>query len=135
MELDPRPSGSTTPDPLEGKLDPAVMEQLLNLDDGALGLVKEMLGLFREDIPGRFKAMEAVMAPGEWTEVADLAHAIKGAAGTMGTLRLRAVAAELEGGARQGAFSTDPALLFAQMKEAYTEALEALGQYIALREP
>ncbi len=134
MELDLRPSGSPAPDPFEGKLDPAVMDQLLNLDDGAVGLVKEMYGLFREDIPGRFKAMEAVLDTADRTDLADLAHAIKGAAGTMGTLRLRATAAEMEGSARQGAFATEPAVLFVRMQAAYAEALEALSQYIALRE-
>jgi len=134
MESKLRPSGGRAPDPFEGKLDPAVMDQLLNLDDGAVGLVKEMVGLFQEDIPGRFQAMEALLVSGDRSDLADLAHAIKGAAGTMGTLRLRAVAAELEGSARQNAFKTEPALLLEKMKEAYAEALEALGQFIALRE-
>ncbi len=123
-----------TPDLPGGTLDLAVMDQLLNLDDGELGLLKEMLGLFQEDIPDRIKAIEAVLASRDLADLADLAHAIKGAAGTMGAARMRAVAADLEAGARLGTFTVPPEQLLVQLKETYAEALAALGAFIAQRE-
>jgi HPt (histidine-containing phosphotransfer) domain-containing protein len=110
------------------------MDQLLNLDDGAVGLLKEMYGLFREDTPDRIKAIEMLLGSGDPSDLGDLAHAIKGAAGTMGAVRLRAVAAELEGGARKADFPVAPVLLLEQLKEAYAESLKALDAFIAERE-
>jgi HPt (histidine-containing phosphotransfer) domain-containing protein len=122
------------PDPFEGTLDLSVMDQLLNLDVGAVGLLKEMYGLFREDTPDRIKAIEMLLGSGDPSDLGDLAHAIKGAAGTMGAVRLRAVAAELEGGARKADFPVAPVLLLEQLKEAYAESLKALDAFIAERE-
>ena len=115
-------------------LDLSVMDQLLNLDDGEMGLLKEMLGLFQADTPDRIRAIEATLASGDLADMADVAHAIKGAAGTMGAPRLRAVAAELEGSGRKGRFEGDPATLLAQLKQAYAEALVALEGFIRQRE-
>jgi HPt (histidine-containing phosphotransfer) domain-containing protein len=129
--MDPNPD----PQELFGEnLDLSVMDQLLNLDDGALGLLKEMLGLFKTDTPDRIRAIEATLASGDLADMADVAHAIKGAAGTMGAPRLRAIAAELEGAGRKGSFGIDSALLLEQLKETYADAVAALEGFIALRE-
>jgi len=129
--MDPNPD----PQELFGEnLDLSVMDQLLNLDDGALGLLKEMLGLFKTDTPDRIRAIEATLASGDLADMADVAHAIKGAAGTMGAPRLRAIAAELEGAGRKGGFSIDSALLLEQLKETYADAVVALEGFIAERE-
>ena len=121
-------------EPLGENLDLSVMDQLLNLDDGELGLLKEMLGLFKTDTPDRIRAIEATLASEELDDAADVAHAIKGAAGTMGAPRLRAIAAELEAGGRKGSFSIDPGLLLEQLKETYADAVLALETFIAERE-
>jgi two-component system sensor histidine kinase TorS len=115
-------------------LDLSVMDQLLNLDDGELGLLKEMLDLFKADTPDRIRAIEATLASADLADMADVAHSIKGAAGTMGAPRLRAVAAELEGAGRKGSFAVDPALLLEQLKETYADAVVALEAFIAQRE-
>ena len=129
--MDPNPDPQ---EPFGENLDLSVMEQLLNLDDGALGLLKEMLGLFKTDTPDRIRAIEATLASGDLADMADVAHAIKGAAGTMGAPRLRAIAAELEGAGRKGSFGIDSALLLEQLKETYADAVAALEGFIALRE-
>jgi len=129
--MDPNPDPQ---EPFGENLDLSVMDQLLNLDDGALGLLKEMLGLFKTDTPDRIRAIEATLASGDLADMADVAHAIKGAAGTMGAPRLRAIAAELEGAGRKGAFGIDSALLLEQLKETYADAVAALEGFIARRE-
>jgi len=128
------PSSAQPMDSADSILDLNVMDQLLGLDDGELGLLKEMVGLFVDDTPGRIHAIEATLASGDLSDLADVAHAIKGAAGTMGVPKLRAVAAELEAGGRKGQFGTDPGLLIEHLKETYTDGLAALNAFIAQRE-
>jgi HPt (histidine-containing phosphotransfer) domain-containing protein len=128
------PTGSAAPEPFGGNLDLKVMDQLLDLDDGAVGLLKEMFGLFQQDTPERMQGIEALLPSGDGSAMADLAHAIKGAAGTMGVHRLRTLAAEFEGSARKNAFTTPPESLVAQMKVAYADALVALEAFIASKE-
>jgi len=107
------------------------MEQLLSLDDGQLGLLEEMLVLFKEDTPGRIQALEQALLDGEMAEMADVAHAVKGSAGTMGVPRVRAIAAQLEAAGRIGTSSAPPAELVARLKVAYDEALVALDGFVA----
>lgn len=112
-------------------LDATILAQLRDLDDGALGLVQEMLRLFCEDTPERLEALEAACAQNDGTALAETAHAIKGAAGTMGASRVRALAAALEAAGRSG--SPLPGSLSGQLqglKDAYREAVAALEQYL-----
>ena len=128
------PSSAQPMDSADSILDLNVMDQLLGLDDGELGLLKEMVGLFVDDTPGRIQAITAALASGDLSDLADVAHAIKGAAGTMGVPRLRAVAADLESGGRKGRFASEPARLVEQLTATYTEGLAALEEFIAKRE-
>lgn len=112
-------------------LDMSVMEQLLSLDDGAFGLLEEMLALYNEDTPDRIQAMEATLLSGDMADMADVAHAIKGAASTMGAPRVRAIAATMEGAGRSGKWDGDPQTLMALLKETFTESSEAIVDYIA----
>jgi HPt (histidine-containing phosphotransfer) domain-containing protein len=134
MEANPATPSGLPADASAGILDMSVMGQLLDLDDGELGLLREMLGLYVEDTPGRIQAIEAALASGDLQDLADVAHALKGASGTMGVPRVRAVAAELEVGGRKGHFGTDPNLLVEHLKEAYGDALAALQGFVADRE-
>ena len=134
MASNPDPSSAPPMDPAESVLDLNVMDQLLSLDDGELGLLKEMVGLFVDDTPGRIAAIAAALAGGTLSELADVAHAIQGAAGTRGGPRLRGVAAQLETGGRKGSFATEPEVLVGQLTATYQEGLAALEKFIAKRE-
>jgi HPt (histidine-containing phosphotransfer) domain-containing protein len=111
--------------------DMGVVEQLLSLDDGAFGLLEEMLALYKEDTPDRIKALEATLASNDLNDMADVAHAIKGAASTMGASRVRAIAAALEGAGRQGKWEHEPQTLLSLLKETFVESTVALDSYIA----
>lgn len=106
-------------------LDPAVLKQLLALDGGGKGLLKEMAQLFREDIGGRLTGIESALAAGNMEGIAQEAHAIKGAAGAVGARRLQAQAQEIERGARAGAFG-GAADRIADLRPAFEEAAVAL---------
>lgn len=115
------------------QLDLDVMDQLLGLDDGELGLLEEMLGLYKEDTPGRIQAIEAALADGRLAEMADVAHAVKGSAGTMGAPKVRAVAAQMEAAGRTGVSEVPLPELLAQLKVVFAESVVALDGFVASR--
>ena len=129
-EFDP---GSQAGEADGGHLDLEVMDQLLSLDDGELGLLEAMLVLYTEDTPDRIKAIEHTLGTGEMADMADVAHAIKGSAGTMGAPKVRAVAAQLEGAGRQGKWPQPPEVLLANLKQAYADSVAALEAFVALK--
>lgn len=114
-------------------LDLEVMEQLLSLDDGELGLLEEMLILYQEDTPDRLVALEHTLVCKDMSDMADVAHAIKGAASTMGAPKVRGFAAELESAGRLDKVDVDLGLLLEQLKEAYQESVVALEGFVAGR--
>ncbi|HET6329502.1 MAG TPA: Hpt domain-containing protein [Holophagaceae bacterium] len=109
-------------------LDPAVLKQLVALDGGGKGLLKEMAQLFREDIGGRLVAIEAALAAGNPEGIAQEAHAIKGAAGAVGARRLQNLTQEIERGARAGSLGSAADERIASLKPAFEEAAVALEE-------
>ena len=107
-------------------LDPAVLKQLVALDGGGKGLLKEMAQLFREDIGGRLDAIHAALEAGNIEGIAQEAHAIKGAAGAVGARRLQSQAQEIERGARSGALGSASADRIADLRPSFEEAAVAL---------
>lgn len=130
MNPDPALPGTEAPLPV---LDPAIMDQLLSLDDGATGLIQEMFGLFVEDTPPRMEALRTALAEGRLEALADTAHAVKGAASTMGAPRVRQVAQALETGGRTQAWAHPPEALLDQLQQAYGEAVAGLEAFLAER--
>lgn len=131
MNPDPALPGSEASLPV---LDPAVMDQLLSLDDGATGLIREMFGLFVEDTPPRMEALRAALAEGRTEALADTAHAVKGAASTMGAPRVRQVAQALETGGRTQRWSEPPEHLLERLEQTYREAVAGLEGFLAERD-
>lgn len=116
------------PDPAGTALDPAVLAQLVALDDGKLDLVREMADLFREDIQGRLGVLDEAFAAQDTTKLSETAHAMKGAAGTVGARQLRDLAAEVEAAGRQGELEAIGRIL-PQFRPAYEIAMAALEAF------
>lgn len=114
-------------------LDPDTMKQLLDLDDGGLGLLSEMYELFRDDTPPRIALLEAAIRKGDREQMGDTAHAVKGAASTMGAPRVRAFAQALEAAGRASNGSEDLEAVLGQLKVAFAEALASLEAFIAAK--
>ena len=121
------------PSSSEGVLDPGTLQQLLDLDDGALGLIQEMCQLFMEDMPPRILAMEAAIKADQKEEMGDVAHAVKGAASTMGAPRVRAVALALETLGRVGKGDEPAEALLERLRVEYESAREALQAFIVAK--
>lgn len=122
---------ATSPSSVEGILDPSTLKQLLDLDDGELGLIQEMSQLFTDDMPPRIAAMEVAIQAGQSEEMGDLAHAVKGAASTMGLPRVRAVALAMETLGRTGKSQEPAETLLVRLKVEFEHAQKALDAYIA----
>ncbi len=75
------------------------------LNDRLMGdqhLMEEILSLFLEDVPRRIETLKETVAAGNAASARDQAHAIKGAAASVGGEALRAVAFEMEEAGRAG---------------------------------
>jgi HPt (histidine-containing phosphotransfer) domain-containing protein len=121
-----------TPRSREDILDLPTLEELLSLDDGATGLLVEMTGLFREDGPQRILQMKEACTAADAHLVGESAHALKGAAGTLGSVELRALAGEAERLARQKDIPSIQALIPA-LDDSYARFLVALEGFITER--
>jgi HPt (histidine-containing phosphotransfer) domain-containing protein len=115
-------------------LDNATLDQLLALDDGQMGLIQEMYQLYVDDTPDRIHALGVTVAEMGHADVAEVAHAIKGAASTMGAPRVQALAGALEAAGRREDMGKEDMLdLVAQLQTCFQESTEALRAFISAR--
>lgn len=113
-------------------LDDQVMAQLLDLDDGEIGLLTEMFELYQQDMPDRLDTLDEAVREGNLAGIAETAHAVKGAASTMGIPRARVLAACLEAAGRKSDLPAEEmGRIVGQLRDAYLESVEALGQFLA----
>jgi two-component system sensor histidine kinase/response regulator len=109
-------------------LDPAVVAQLRALEEpGEPSLLTELIEAFRGSVPGHLARMKAALAAGDATALGDAAHALKGAAATLGAERLRSAAYNLELRGRDRNL-VDLEALLSGLESTCTEAIEALTQ-------
>jgi HPt (histidine-containing phosphotransfer) domain-containing protein len=82
-------------------LDPAVLEGLRQLNQpGQPDIVREVLTVFLADAPGRLSAIDDAIRVSDAPALQRAAHALKGAAGSIGAATLQAGCRELEDAAK-----------------------------------
>lgn len=111
-------------------LDPTTLQNLVDLDDGGTGLLREMIGIFRDDTPRRLRDILAAIAAGNAEALSHSAHALKGGAGALGAEAMRAVGAELERLGREGSVDAG-ADLPERLQALFSASLEALEAFAA----
>jgi HPt (histidine-containing phosphotransfer) domain-containing protein len=111
-------------------LDKATLDQLIDLDDGQTGLLAELFGLFKEDTPSRMEGLKRALADGNSVAVSELAHALKGASGTIGAKHMREIAHNLEKAGKAGSLDAQVLAWTADLEAAYDEACAALQTFI-----
>jgi HPt (histidine-containing phosphotransfer) domain-containing protein len=121
----------SSPRPVPSCLDAVTLDQLLGLDDGGTGLVAELFGLFQEDTPGRLVNLRKNLEAGEAIVVSELAHALKGAAGTMGAPRMRSIAQDIEKATKGGRIDPAVSALLPDLEASYQEACDGLRAYLS----
>ncbi|MDB6094119.1 MAG: hypothetical protein JWM32_1681 [Verrucomicrobia bacterium] len=78
-------------------IDPEAIENLRALDEsGNDEFLREILGIFLEDVPHRIAELDEAIASGDVGRFTRAAHSIKGASSNVGANALRAVAEQLE---------------------------------------
>jgi HPt (histidine-containing phosphotransfer) domain-containing protein len=105
-------------------LDPVTVAELT--DSGVPGLLEELTSLFSEDAPRSLARLRSAMEHGDATEVARVAHALKGSAATLGARVMASVCAALETDALAG--RTDAWARLATLEEQMSAVLRALAE-------
>ena len=111
-------------------LDPAVIESLHQLTPpGEPDVLKEVLQLFLEDVPGRIERLRAAWLAGNAVEVQRSAHSLKGSAGNIGASDLLAVCRLLDDHGKSGDLSNLPGLV-ASLDNEYARVEAEIQQLI-----
>jgi HPt (histidine-containing phosphotransfer) domain-containing protein len=110
-------------------LDLTTLRNLVELDDGAYGLVLEMIAIFREDTPRRIQDILTAAAEGDAEELSRAGHALKGGAGALGAEAMRNIAADLEALGRGGDSDAGPDLA-GRLEATFRDSLTALEAYL-----
>ncbi len=88
---------------MEPALDPAVIVSLRELTPpGEPDVLKEVLQLFLDDVPGRIGRLRQAWQAGNAAEVQRAAHSLKGSAGNIGATDLLAVCRTLDDRGKSG---------------------------------
>jgi HPt (histidine-containing phosphotransfer) domain-containing protein len=81
----------------ESRIDPSVINELIDLGpETGLQLVKDLLELFSAETPLRIAAMRDGIRRGDFNEVAQAAHAMRGGAGNLGAVSVGALCTRIE---------------------------------------
>ncbi|KLV08923.1 histidine kinase [Photobacterium aquae] len=106
---------------------PILDEKVLGSDLQVLGaeLVNKMIGLFSDSSADTMAKLLPAIEEVQLADVANLAHTLKGAAGTMGLTRLHQVCQAFEKSAKEGDIGD---LSVEQLESVYRASIEALNQ-------
>jgi HPt (histidine-containing phosphotransfer) domain-containing protein len=106
-------------------------------DDPVGGLIR----LFQAKAVERLQLMEGMLARGDWHDLSEMAHSLRGASASMGFPRVAALCKDLENSARtltvvdgtstSSTTGADLAGLLEQIKRHYAEAEHALAEWLA----
>jgi len=87
----------------EPVLEPGALADLRQMRDGGVpDVFRDLLQLFRADVPPLLAAMRAAVAAGNAEQLKQAAHSLKGAAANLGARRMSGLTAELEAIGRGG---------------------------------
>lgn len=87
-------------DPLDRESLEALRQECLSMGDP--GLLRKLVDLFLDAAPGQIETMGQALAGSQASELARIAHALRGSAATLGVAGVRDLCCELERGADAG---------------------------------
>ena len=111
-------------------LDEETLAQLQEVDDGGMELTKEMFAIFLADTPPRLSAIKTGVDSIDTKALREVAHALKGACGTIGAVRVQHISALLEAYGRGIDVESSPSELLTGLAEAFSEAQDAFKKYL-----
>jgi two-component system, sensor histidine kinase and response regulator len=98
--------GSLGPEPAGSAGSSVIASELLERIDGDLGLLSELLELFRSDYPGQILALREAFKNRDATALQKVGHALKGALGNLSAPIAARIAGELESIGKSGEVSS-----------------------------
>ena len=109
-------------------IDPTALDNLRALNPGDNDeFLREIIGIFLEDTPGRLTELDTSLASGDLNTFTRAAHSIKGSSANLGALSLRAAAEKLEHHARKDGMR-DVAPMIADIKHEFARVKSTLAQ-------
>lgn len=109
-------------------VDPRVIENLRALSPGDNDeFLRELTGLFFDDVPQRLAELDKSLAAGDQTTFARAVHSIKGSSANLGALALQASAEQLENSARLNGL-VDVAPLIEDVRSTFLRTRTALSE-------
>lgn len=114
-------------------LDEAQLRQLVDLDGGQTGLLREMATLFKSETPRRLQAIKEGLEARNASGVMEAAHALKGASGLMGARIVFALARDMETGAKAGSLPPPGSSMeaWSTLAAAVSDAQAAIDNFLA----
>lgn len=115
-------------DPMLVVLDHAALENIPGLEGGASSpLLARLISLYETEGRRQIDLMNAAVGNGSAADLQQSAHRLKSSCGTLGLLRIAALAKHMEEAGRAGRVPVDDALM-QQIESEYQLALKALNQ-------
>jgi two-component system sensor histidine kinase/response regulator len=111
-------------EPDTNSVDSSVLAELRGLDETG-GLLATIIAHYLEETPQRVLMLQAALTRGDAVTLAETAHALKGASGNVGALRLEALCGELQALGRAGDLAPVDALL-TRLNEEFSRARPVL---------
>lgn len=111
---------------VQGHLDPAVVQSLLDMVDGDVAFVDDLVDTYLEDAQLQLASMRATVDAGDADALARPAHTLKGSSLNLGATRLAGICGQLESAARRAALGGAAELVEAAEAE-YALVVEALA--------
>jgi len=83
-------------------IDPSLLDDIVQMPNGGIGLVRELIAMFFDEAPGRLAELRLGIAAADGQRIAAVAHATRGGAGTVGATQLATLCGRLEADGRAG---------------------------------
>jgi HPt (histidine-containing phosphotransfer) domain-containing protein len=88
-------------------LDPRVLDAIRQLDDGATGLLSQVVRIYLESAPALLAQLRRGLDGSDRELVRQAAHSLKSSSANLGAVRLAELCKRLEAAARSGTFGPD----------------------------
>ena len=79
---------------------------MMSISDGDRDIIDSIVDVFKDDIPARIEELARAASAGEFGDTARVAHALKGACGSLGAEQLQSLSEVLENAAKAGDAAT-----------------------------
>ena len=103
------------------------LNKVLKIADGDEKFLKEVVGLFKEDCAEKLEEISSAIQKKDFKTIDEVAHSLKGAAGSLGAARMYELSFEMEKMGKEGRLEGIEEL-YEQLKEEFNNFKEFVSQ-------